>query len=170
MNRAQRRDSQFKRGLRWDRNRLMEHSSAGMNAIRMAQDYSPEDAARLSVDARMAWVRLTNGSGTMDDFDVLGGMVNTVYVVAQDSGADEIVQDIFDRGMACLAAMRSRYERLGKFGADAAALEYVPDLLDAVDQIISNITPRQAVDALQRSMKLVDQGHVVVPVCFGEIA
>ena len=87
-----------------------------------------------------------------------------------DSDADEMVQDIFDRAMGSMAAMRARHERIGKFGADAQALEHVPDVLNAIDQLLANITPMMAVDALQRSMKLVDSGHVIVPACFGEMA
>jgi hypothetical protein len=163
MNREQRRNSQFKRGQRWNRNDVLSHPAASMNRIRLAQTYSPEDAARLSVDARMAWYKLTNGSGTKGDFDVLAGMVNTSFVIAMDSDADEIVQDIFDRAMGSLAQMRARFERIGKFGADAQALERVPAVLDAIDMITANITPLQAVDALKRSMKLVEAGAVIKP-------
>ena len=170
MNRAQRRASQYKRAQQWDRNAVLSHPSASMNRIRLAQTYTANDAARLSVDARMAWHKLTHGNGTIEDFDVLAGMINTTYVIAMDSDADEMVQDIFDRAMGSMAAMRARYERIGKFGADAQALEHVPDVLNAIDALLSNITPMMAVDALQRSMKLVDSGHVIVPACFGEMA
>lgn len=170
MNRSQRRASQFKRGQRWDRNAVLSQPAAALNRIRLAQPYTPDDAARLSVDARLAWHKLTNGLGTMSDFDVLAGMINTTYVIAMDSDADEIVQDIFDRAMLSMAGIRARYERIGKFGADAHALEHVPAVLDAIDQLLANITPLQAVDALQRSMKLVESGHVIVPACFGEAA
>lgn len=170
MNRAQRRASQYKRGQRWNRNDVLSQPAAALNRIRLAQTYTPDDAARLSVDARMSWYKLTNGMGTIADFDVLAGMINTTYVIAMDSEADEIVQDIFDRAMLSMADMRARYERIGKFGADAHALEQVPAVLDAIDQLLANITPLQAVDALQRSMKLVDSGHVIVPACFGEMA
>jgi hypothetical protein len=60
--------------------------------------------------------------------------------------------------------MRARFERIGKFGADAQALEHVPAVLDAIDMITANITPLQAVDALRRSMKLVEAGAVIKPV------
>ena len=164
MNRQERRAAQFKRGQRWDRNDVLSHPAASMNRIRLAQTYTPDDAARLSVDARLSWHKLTHGTGTVHDFDVLAGMVNTSYVIAMDSQADEIVQDIFDRAMDCLAMMRARFERIGKFGADAQALEHVPAVLDAIDTITANITPPQAVDALKRSMRLVEAGHVIKPV------
>ncbi len=168
MNRSQRRASQFKRGQRWDRNAVLSQPAAALNSIRLAQPYTPDDAARLSVDARLAWHKLTNGSGTMEDFDILAGMINTTYVIAMDANADEIVQDIFDRAMESMATMRARFERIGKFGADAQALAHVPDVLDAIDTLLANITPLQAVDALRRSMQLVEQGHVIRPACFGE--
>jgi hypothetical protein len=169
MNRADRRVSQFKRGQQWNRNDALGRPAAVLNRIRLAQTYTADDAARLSVDARLAWHKLTHGMGTMGDFDVLAGMINTTYVIAMDSNADEIVQDIFDRAMLSMAGIRARYERIGKFGADAHALEHMPAVLDAIDQLLPNITPLQAVDALQRSMQLIERGHVIVPACFGEV-
>ena len=166
MNRSERRANQFKRPQRWDRNRLAAHPAAAFNAVRMSQTYTPDDAARLCVGGRMAWYKLTNGMGSMDDFDVLAGMINTTYVLAMGSDADDIVREIFDRAMDCMAQMRARYERIGRFGADAQALEHVPVVLDAIDTIMSNITPRQAVDALEKSMKLIESGHVITPACF----
>ena len=164
MNRAQRRNSQFKRGQRWNRNDVLSQPDAALSRIRLAQTYAPDQVARLSVDARLAWYKLTNGGGTMEDFDVLAGMINTTYVIAMDANADEMVQDIFDRAMDSMATMRARYERIGKFGADAQALAHVPDVLDAIDTLLANITPLQAVDALRRSMKLVEAGAVINPV------
>jgi len=162
MNRETRRAAQFKRGQKWNRNEVMAQPDAAMNRIRLAQTYSAENAARLSVDARMAWHQLTSGNGTMDDFDILAGMINTAYVIAMDFKADEIVQDIFDRGMDAMATIHDRHERIGKFGADAQALAHVPELLDAMDTLLANITPLQAIDALKRSMQLVEAGHVIV--------
>jgi hypothetical protein len=170
MNRATRRASQFKRGQRWNRNDVLAQPDAALSRIKLAQTYAPDQSARLSVDARLAWYKLTNGSGTMEDFDILAGMINTTYVIAMDANADEIVQDIFDRAMGSMATMRARFERIGKFGADAQALAHVPDVLDAIDTLLANITPLQAVDALRRSMQLVEQGHVIRPACFGEAA
>jgi hypothetical protein len=170
MNRATRRASQFKRGQRWNRNDVMSQPDAALSRIKLAQTYAPDQVARLSVDARLAWYKLTNGNGSMEDFDILAGMINTTYVIAMDADADEIVQDIFDRAMESMATMRARYERIGKFGADAQALAHVPDVLDAIDTLLANITPLQAVSALRRSMQLVEQGQVIRPACFGEAA
>jgi len=66
--------------------------------------------------------------------------------------------------------MRARFECMAKFGADAQALAHLPDLLDTIDTLLANITPLQAVDALRRSIQLVEQGHVIRPACFGEAA
>jgi hypothetical protein len=164
MNRAQRRDSQFKRSQRWNRNDVLAQPDAALSRIKLAQTYAPDQSARLSVESRLAWYKLTNGSGTMEDFDILAGMINTIYVIAMDANADEIVQDIFNRAMDPMATMRARFERIGKFGADAQALEHVPAVLDAIDMITANITPLQAVDALKRSMELVKAGAVIKPV------
>jgi hypothetical protein len=152
MNRAQRRNSQFKRGQQWDRNDVLAQPDSALSRIKLAQTYAPDQVARLSVEARLAWYKLTNGIGATDDFDVMAEMINTAQVIAIGAGADEIVQDIFDRAIGSMHAMRARYERIGKFGADAQALAHVPNVLDAIDTLLPNITPLQAVAALSRSI------------------
>lgn len=159
MNREQRRAAKFKRAAR---NRNFERSSptGGMGVITLAQTYSDEEFRRLSNNARLPWYKLCNGLGTQEDFDMLTTCLNVAAIIAKD--IDDLVLEVIDRGMNALAAMKSRFLRTGRFGADAEALQVMPDALDVHDEIIRNSTPLQTVTALRTAMKMVAQGDVIV--------
>jgi hypothetical protein len=161
MNRQQRRASKFKRE-QWDRNAVLAHSSASLNRVRLAQSYTPEDAMRLELMARTSWHSLVGGRGTEEDFDVLGGMINVGLVLAKD--IDELVVDVFDRAIGSMQEMQARYNRLGRFGADAQALQNVPEALDLLAQLYANITPLQATEALTASVSIMRRQMGVKPI------
>ena len=161
MNRQQRRASKFKRE-QWDRNSVFAHPSASLNRVRLAQAYTPEDATRLELMARTSWHSLVSGRGTGEDFDVLGGMINVGLVLAKD--IDELVVDVFDRAIGSMQEMQARYNRLGKFGADAQALQNVPEALDLLAQLYANITPLQATEALTASVAIMRRQMGVKPI------
>ena len=159
MNREQRRAAKFKRANR-DRNRTQSAPTGGLGIIPLAQQYSDDEFRRLSVHARLAWQKLANGLGTQDDFEMLATCLNVAAVMAAD--IDDLVLDVLDRGMTAMVNMKERYMRLGRFGADAQALQAIPHALDVHDEIIKNSTPMQTVAALRTAMKMVDQDSVIV--------
>ena len=161
MNRQQRRASKFKRE-QWDRNAVLAHPSASLNGVRLAQSYTPEDAMRLELMARTSWHSLVSGRGTEEDFGVLGGMINVGLVLAKD--IDELVVDVFDRAIGSMQEMQARYNRLGRFGADAQALQNVPEALDLLAQLYANITPLQATEALTASVAIMRRQMGVKPI------
>lgn len=161
MNREQRRASKFKR-QQWDRNAVLAHPSASLNRVRLAQTYKPEDAERLELMARSSWHALKTGQGTEEDFDVLGGMINVGLVLAKD--IDELVVDVFDRAIGSMQEMQARHRRVGKFGADAQALQNVPEAIDLLAQLYENITPLQATEALADSMAIMRRQMAVQPI------
>lgn len=152
MNRQQRRAAQFKRH-HYDRNLGNQHLDATLNRLALNRVYDAEKSASLMNDARLCWHRLTHGDGNVEDFDTLGEMANVAQNVMLAGQADEFVIETFERGIESLNTMRTRYERTHKFGADATALQTVPDLLDAMGVIYQSITPLQATSALLSKSK-----------------
>jgi len=151
MNRQQRRAAQFKRGQRHDRNAQDQHFDSVLNRAAWSRIYDEEKSAQLMNDARLAWHALTHGHGCAQDFDLLAGMANTTQTIVLDGQSDEFVIETFDRGIKSLNEIGERFERTGAWGADATALQTVPDLLDAMGVVFTNITPVQAVGAMRRS-------------------
>ena len=144
MNRAQRRAAAFKR-KRWDRNDQVEPSSV-LKPILMCRQFDENEAATLSNDTRMAWHRLTTGEGNQDDFDLLANSSNVALVRAESLG--ELAVETVLRAQAAIVAMKARYQRTGRFGADAAALQDVPLMMDFYDQLLAYGSPQIMTDAL----------------------
>ena len=150
MNRQQRRQATFKRTARWDRNARVEPSRV-LTPILMSRTFDEDEAAKISVDARLAWHRLTHGDGTEPDFDLLANSSNVCLVLAEPLG--ELAAETVLRAQDAIRSMQARYHRTGRFGADAAALSTVPEMLDLYDQFLAHGSPRVMTDALEATVK-----------------
>lgn len=157
MNRQQRRASRFKRE-QWDRNRQAD-PAASLNPIAWSRDFNTEEAATFSNEARLAWHHITHGSGTTDHFDTLAHMANVLVVRAEQ--IDPTAEELATRAQQALVAMKSRYLRVGRMGADAAALEHLPRALDMYDQLLRLSTPLQMTHALRETLARMQRGEVL---------
>ncbi len=149
MNRAQRRASTFKRAARYDRNCV--EPSAVLKPIIMSRTFDADEAAKISVDTRMAWHRLTHGEGTEADFDLLANTSNIALVRAEALG--ELAVETVLRAQASILQMQDRYRRTGRFGADAQALQTVPNMLDFYDQLLDHSSPQLMLEALEATVR-----------------
>lgn len=150
MNRAQRRQATFKRTARYDRNARVE-PSAVLKPVIMSRTFDADEAAKISVDTRLAWHRLTHGEGTEPDFDLLANSSNVCLVLAEPLG--ELAAETVLRAQDAIRSMQARYLRTGRFGADAAALATVPEMLDLYDQFLAHGSPKVMTDALEATVK-----------------
>lgn len=144
MNRQQRRDSQYKRHQQRDRNSSAQPGAAVAPLI-WSQKYTAEDAARLVIDVRMAWQRLTHGEGSMQDYDTLGQAINILCAAADYM--DAAAQAVVEQATEAMHTMKDRHQRLGCFGADAQALACIPGAIDGYEALVSEATPRQVLNA-----------------------
>jgi len=113
-------------------------------------DFTPEEAARLTNEARLAWHHITHGSATTDHFDSLATASNVALVLAESIGPAAI--DLCIAAQLDLIEIKSRYQRLGQFGAHASALRTVPAFLDFYADVMPLSTPQQMVDAVRVAM------------------
>lgn len=160
MNRAQRRASQFKRGQRTDRNHLAEPSSV-LTPLLWSTQFTGEEVGTLSTEVRLAWHHLTHGNGTRLHFDVLANAMNTCLVRCEAIGNGEAAEEVARRAQTALVAMQARYQRLGKFGADAQTLQDVPYALDLYDELLRSSTPLQMTAATKEALARELRGQVV---------
>lgn len=160
MNRQTRRASQFKRAQRWDRNAV--EPSHVLKPVLMSRTFDENEAAKISVDTRLAWHRLTHGEGSEPDFDLLANSSNVALVLAEGlqwkpelmtrqefEAKRELAIETVLRAQTAIEAMRDRYLRAGRWGADAAALADVPPMLDFYDDLLAHGSPRVMLDALK---------------------
>ena len=159
MNRAQRRAAAFKRAQRWDRNTVNAVTTAALAPILYHRQYTEEQAAEITNTIRMAWYRITHGEGTQDDFDTLASAANQTLVRAEAIGA--LAVEVALRAQDALVAMKLRYQRLGKLGADAAALADVPPMLDLYQEIVRLSTAQQMIGAAKEARARTERQQVV---------
>lgn len=153
MNRAQRRAAAFKRSSRWDRNDV--EPSQVLRPILISRTFDEHEAASLSNETRMAWHRLTHGDGSESDFDLLANSSNVALVRAETLG--EMAVETVLRAQAAIVGMRSRYERTGRFGADADALRDVPPMLDFYADLLAYGSPKLMNGALMETLNRMTQ-------------
>lgn len=149
MNRAQRRAAAFQRGQRWDRNAIKSVTTAALEPILYHRQYNDEQASEITNLIRMAWYRLTTGDGTQADFDTVASASNQTLVRAKGIGA--LAVKVALRAQDALVAMKQRYQRIGKFGADAAALADVPPMLDLYYDIVRLSSAQQMINAAREA-------------------
>ncbi len=65
---------------------------------------------------------------------------------------DELAVEVVLRAQAAIVAMKERYQRVGRFGADAAALQDVPPMLDFYCDLLSFSSPAIMTEALMESI------------------
>ena len=129
----------------------------GLAAIGNGLPYAPEEAAKISNEARMAWWKMCNGDGSTRSFDELVYALNTLRVLVEpfDEGVEVVT-----RAQEALLRIRQRYLEHGKFGVDAEALRDVPPALDLYDEFLSYATPRMMVNAMTAAVKRMERARV----------
>ena len=128
----------------------------GLAAIGNSLPYTPEEAARISNEARMAWYRMCNGDGSTRSFDELVYALNTLRILVEpfDEGVEVVTH-----AQEALLRIRQRYLEHGKFGVDAEALRDVPAALDLHDEFLNHCTPRMMVNAMTAAVKRMERAR-----------
>jgi hypothetical protein len=149
MNRAERRAAKHKKP-QYDRNKRFDPSFT-INKTKWMQTYTEEEAAELANKSRMAWFKITNGSGNEDDFDTLATMMNVIGILSEE--IDKSLLSITQPASMAMAEMKIRYFKHGKFGADANALKTIPLALDLHDEILRHMNPQKMIDTIEIAIK-----------------
>ncbi len=87
----------------------------------------------------------------IDLFAGAGGFSTGALMLSDPLG--ELAVETVLRAQAAIEAMRDRYLRTGRGGADAGALADGPPMLDFYDDLLSHGSPRVMLDALEVTVK-----------------
>lgn len=136
--------------------------TAALALLDSVRDFATEEAAMLANDARMSWHRLTIGTGNMDDYDRVAIALNVTAALCDRDHLDAAYQ-VITQAQHALVNVRSRYHRVGRFGADAAALRDVPPGLDLHDQVLALINPLQLAKAMRTCYDAILARNIIDP-------
>lgn len=139
---------------RWQRD-----YTAAFKLLSMARPTQPGALDSEHIQCRVAFERLRDGSGTEQDFDLVGRVLNSALVLAE--GIDALLVETVQRGQDAMVRMQARYRRGLRFGFDAAGLRDVPAALDAWEAMADNTTALQRKHAIQESYRRIRAGEVL---------
>lgn len=127
-----------------------------MNKI---QPFTPDELTKLKTPVREAFERMRCGTGEEDHFHTLAAVVNVSLI--RSESIDPFCVETCQRAQAALMAMRGRFQRLGKWGFDSAALQDLPPVIDLHEQLLQMSTPLQMADAMQITINRMESGQTL---------
>ena len=122
--------------------------TAASGLLESLRYFEEEEAATLANEARMSWHRLTVGTGTKVDYDRVAVALNISAVLCEKAALPTSFERV-ELAQHALVGIRERFNRLGKFGADAIALRDIPLGLDVHDALLPLLNPLQLVQAMR---------------------
>lgn len=123
------------------------------------QHFTQSELMALSIPPHLAFESLRTGRGTENDFHTLAAVVNTVLVCGEKIGRECV--DAAKLAQKSLVLMLDRSVKLGKWGADAGALQNIPPALDLHDQLLALYTPLQLQNAMAEVVKRMKAGETL---------
>ena len=147
MNRAQRREAQYKRGMQAMPHIYTEGALAPLYLLDRARPFSSGDTTTEHIKTREAFDRLKTGRGDEGDFDRVGMAVNLALVRAES--IDDLLVQTMELAQDAMHACKARYLQRGRFGFDGLGLQAMTEAMDAHEAITDASSPQQMADALR---------------------
>lgn len=121
-NRAERRAKKFKRGIAspvWGSGRTI--STAAIDKATACRPYTEEETATAHALTALAWQALQGGTGTEDDFDRVGKVINLAKIRALE--IDKGLADALELAQDAMTACKARHAKHGRFGFTGSELQ-----------------------------------------------
>ena len=125
------------------------------------QLFTAPELTALQLPPRVAFESLRTGRGTDTDFHTLACVANNTLVCAESIHPDCV--EVAKVAQDSLMNMLDRFNRLGKWGLDAQALQDLPPVLDLHEQLLALYTPKQMQKAMLETMRRMKAGHTLAP-------
>lgn len=127
-----------------------------MNKIQL---FTPAELRTLKLPVRLAFESLRTGAGGEGDFHTLAAAVNTAMV--RSESIDQLCVETCQRAQGALMLVKSRFDRLGKWGLDATSLQDIPPAIDLHEQLLDMSTPLQMQNAMAETIRRMNAGHAL---------
>lgn len=115
LSRAERRAKKFKRGIAtpvWGSGRMI--STAAIDKATACRPFTEDETRTAHALTALAWQALQDGSGTEDDFDRVGKVINLAKIRALE--IDQGLADELEQAQDAMTACKARYAKHGRFG------------------------------------------------------
>lgn len=141
-NRAERRAKKFKRGIAsptWGSGRMI--STAAIDKATACRPFTEQETATAHALTALAWQALQDGSGTEDDFDRVGKVINLAKIRALE--IDEGLADELEQAQDAMTACKARYTKHGRFGFTGPELQVMHQAMAYQVEIVNASSAEQ---------------------------
>lgn len=164
MNRAQRREAQYKRAVRTLPYHLTAEAHAPLRALQLSRPFAEGETTTEHLKTRAAFERLCTGGADEGDFDRVAMAMNLGKVRAAD--IDEQLVALFDRAQDAMVRVKTRYLRCNHFAFDGQGLQVMTEAMDVHEQVTDASSPlqmREALLAVQTALTQQVQAYTAQP-------
>ena len=134
--------------------------TASLRALNNARPYDEGEMAAEHIYTRACFERLRDGTGTEEDFDRLGMILNVALIRAE--AIDTKLVTTMQTAQDALCRMKDRYLRGHRFGFDAQGLRDTVAALDDFEVIMDASSPLQMKAAIVEAYKRITNGEILV--------
>ena len=131
----------------------------GLRLLNSARPYEPGKMVAEHVITTECFVRLRNGTGTEEDFDRIGMILNVGLIRAEK--IDPSLVHTMQEAQEAMCRMKDRYLRGLRFGFDAQGLRDTMAALDDYQTIMDASTPLQMLAAIKKAYARIMGGEVL---------
>ena len=117
-----------------------------LRVIGKSSGLTPEEQRACALPVRVAWEVMRKGEATKSDFHTLS---DAIQICTAASGIDPFLEDTCIAAAEAICSIAHRYERIKRFGVDAAALRDIPPALDFYDELLRTATAGQLAEWMQ---------------------
>lgn len=154
LNREQRRALKHKRGIAaptWGSGRMI--STAAIDKATACRPFTEEETATAHALTALAWQALQDGTGTEDDFDRVGKVINLAKIRALE--ISPWLADQFEKAQDAMTACKARFAKHGRFGFTDPELQVMRDAMAYQVEIVNASSPEQMRRAYQVMRKTI---------------
>lgn len=142
LNREQRRALKHKRGIAvptWGSGRMI--STAAIDKANACRPFTEEETATAHALTALAWQALQDGSGTEDDFDRVGKVINLAKIRALE--INQGLANDLEKAQDAMTACKARFVKHGRFGFTGPELLVMRDAMAYQVDIVNASSPEQ---------------------------
>lgn len=142
LNRKQRRALKYKRGIGspiWGSGRTV--STAAIDKAHACRPWTEEETSTAHALTALAWQALQDGSGTTNDFDRVGRVINLAKIRALE--IDQGLANELEQAQDAMTACKARYAKHGRFGFTGPELQVMRNAMAYQVEIVNASSPEQ---------------------------
>lgn len=128
---------------------------AWATVLASCRPYEAHEVAEQVVTVRVAFERLRNGAGSLDDFDHVGMAINVAAARATEISQQLVA--VLDTAMGAFRRVQARLAKGQPLAFDGPGMQATMEALDVYEAILGASSPQQMIDARNACVRMILQ-------------